>query len=106
MGHFKGDLKRELNKAGILTILVPGRLQDHLLDAVLFDGVAVFLPAGQHGFKLTAGRLGVAVQGVGPDQLQPAVLFKDLDCAVIQRQDGASDVADGDGCWKFNIPGG
>jgi hypothetical protein len=42
MGHFFGNLERELDKAHVLAPDAPRRLVDELLDPVLLDGVCKF----------------------------------------------------------------
>jgi len=46
--HLEGNLQRELDKAAVYTLFVPGRLVDQLLNALLLDGVRVSSPRGEH----------------------------------------------------------
>ena len=69
MRHLHRDLHRQLDVAGELAVLEPRGLVNQLLHAVLLNRVGVEVVVLEHLDQLRAGRLGMAVQQVLPDDV-------------------------------------
>lgn len=69
MWHLHRDLHRQLDVAGELAVLEPRGLVNQLLHAVLLNRVGVEVVVLEHLDQLCAGRLGMAVQQVLPDDV-------------------------------------
>jgi hypothetical protein len=103
--HDLRQYQGQLDEAPVLPALEPGRLVDQAADAALLDGVGMRRALREHGRELRAGRLGVAIEHVAPDQVRTTVAGERIDRAHIHLEDDSVDVADGDGAGEFSDPG-
>ncbi|MPM80287.1 hypothetical protein SDC9_127334 [bioreactor metagenome] len=70
---------------------------DHLINAILLNGVGV-AGAGSHQIgQLLAGTAGVAIKKVLADEISSAVLLEGFDGSFVHVEDDAGWITNGDG---------
>lgn len=92
VGHFGGNLQRELHEARYIARLEPWGLVDELADAALLDGIGVILAIGNQAVDNLARALRVA-----RNHRLVAHIAIDLYRALVLVEHNAIEVAYGDG---------
>ena len=105
MRHIEWNLKRVLDKACVILILIPRDLVNEFLDAALFDSIDIGLAALDHFLKDRSGGFGMAIENTPADQLAATILRKGDRGLVVHVEDYTIPVTNRNGDGRSIRPG-
>jgi hypothetical protein len=97
MRYFRRNDKREFDEPFEFAVCKPGGLMDHLMNAILLNGVRIIGVAGHQISQLLAGKAGMAIKEVRTDKICSAVILESFDRAIVHVEDNTGWITNGNG---------